>query len=116
MSSPSRQRLLQLFKDRAVSFGCFKLASGKESSYYINSKKALFHSEAVALLGELLWDLTHDLDIQAVGGLEIGAIPMATRGGLALSPQGPAPGGVFRPQAGQGARQPGTDRGDRSFR
>jgi orotate phosphoribosyltransferase len=78
MSSPSRQRLLELFKDRAVSFGRFTLASGKESSYYINSKKAIFHSEAVALLGELLWELTRDLDIQAIGGLEIGAIPMAT--------------------------------------
>src|SRR5258708_5808093 len=78
MSVASRQRLLQLFKDRAILFGNFKLASGKESSYYINSKKALFHSETVALLGEVLWDLTRDLDIQAIGGLEIGAIPMAT--------------------------------------
>jgi orotate phosphoribosyltransferase len=74
----SRQRLLELFKARAVSFGRFTLASGKESTYYINSKKALFHSEAVALLAEALYDLTHDLDIQAVGGLEVGAIPMAT--------------------------------------
>jgi orotate phosphoribosyltransferase len=78
MSEASRRRLLELFKARAVSFGRFKLASGKESTYYINSKKALFYSEAVALLGEALWELTRDLDIQAVGGLEVGAIPMAT--------------------------------------
>ena len=71
MSTPSRRRLLELFKARAVSFGHFTLASGKESTYYINSKKALFHSEAVALLGEALFDLTHDLDVQAVGGLDI---------------------------------------------
>jgi orotate phosphoribosyltransferase len=74
----SHQRLLELFKERAVKFGKFTLASGKESTYYINSKKALFSSEAVALLGEALWDLTHDLQIQAIGGLEVGAIPMAT--------------------------------------
>src|SRR5947209_15003044 len=78
MSSPSRARLLELFKARAVAFGRFTLASGKESSYYINSKKALFHSEAAALLGEALWHTTKDLDIQAIGGLEVGAIPMAT--------------------------------------
>jgi len=72
-----RDRLLKVFKERAVSFGRFTLASGKESTYYINSKKAIFHSEAVWLLGEVLWDMTRDLDIQAAGGLEVGAIPMA---------------------------------------
>src|SRR5579859_5811785 len=46
MTDDSRQRLLSLFKSRAVSFGAFTLASGKQSTYYINSKKALFHSEA----------------------------------------------------------------------
>ena len=74
----ARARLLELFAARAVAFGDFTLASGKKSSYYINSKKVLFHGEAIALLGELLYDATRDLDLQAVGGLEVGAIPMAT--------------------------------------
>ena len=60
MSEASRRCLLELFQSRAVSFGRFTLASGKENTYYLNSKKALFHSESVALLGEALWDLTHD--------------------------------------------------------
>jgi len=38
----ARQRLLTVFKERAFAFGHFKLASGKESTYYINSKKVLF--------------------------------------------------------------------------
>ena len=68
-------------------WGCFvpgpsRLASsscpGKESTYYINSKKVLFHAEAIWLLGDVLWELTQDLNIEAIGGLEIGAIPMAT--------------------------------------
>lgn len=78
LNPKDRQRFLELFRTRAVSFGQFKLASGKESTYYINSKKVLFYSEAVALLGEAIWQSTRDLDIQAVGGLEVGAIPMAT--------------------------------------
>src|SRR6185369_8930574 len=74
----ARSRLLELFRDRAVAFGRFTLASGKESTYYINSKKAIFNAEAIWLLGEVLWQLTKDLNVQAIGGLEVGAIPMAT--------------------------------------
>src|SRR5437867_2537108 len=77
MAGPSRVRLLELFKTRAVSVGRFTLASGKESTYYINSKKVLFNSEAAWLLGDVLWEMTKDLNIQAIGGLEVGAIPMA---------------------------------------
>jgi len=77
MSSSHRDRLLTVFKERAFSFGNFTLASGKQSTYYINSKKAIFHSEASWLLAEVLWDMTRDLQLDAVGGLEVGAIPLA---------------------------------------
>src|SRR5262245_10082954 len=75
--SNTRRRLLHAFQDRAVAFGKFTLASGKESTYYINSKKAIFQSEVVGLLGDVLFEMTKDLDINAAGGLEVGAIPMA---------------------------------------
>jgi orotate phosphoribosyltransferase len=107
MSEASRRRLLELFKTRAVSFGRFKLASGKESTYYVNSKKALFFSEAVALLGEALWELTRDLDIRAIGGLEVGAIPMATAAVLRYHQEGRELEGFFvRKQAkGHGSQE-----------
>ena len=106
MSTP-RARLLELFKARAVAFGDFTLASGKKSSYYINSKKVLFHGEAVALLGELLYESLRDLDLQAVGGLEVGAIPMATAAVLRFQQAGRTLEGFFvRKQAkGHGSQE-----------
>jgi orotate phosphoribosyltransferase len=95
MTNQERARLLELFKTRAVSFGHFTLASGKTSSYYINSKKALFNSEVVRLLGAALWDLTRDLNIQALGGLEVGAIPMATAAALRYDQEGRSLEGFF---------------------
>jgi orotate phosphoribosyltransferase len=73
-----RRRLLELFKSRAVFFGNFTLASGKQSTYYINSKKAIFNAEAVWLLGEVIYQMTRTMNLQALGGPEVGAIPMAT--------------------------------------
>jgi orotate phosphoribosyltransferase len=95
MSEQSRSRLLEVFKARAVSFGRFTLASGKESTFYINSKKALFNAEAVWLLGDVLWDLTKDLKVQAIGGLEVGAIPMATAAALRYHEEGRTLEGFF---------------------
>jgi orotate phosphoribosyltransferase len=82
MTQNSRQRLLELFKERAVSFGRFTLASGKDS------KKAIFNAEAIWLLGDALWHLTKDLNIQGIGGLEVGAIPMATAAALRYHEEG----------------------------
>ncbi len=105
--STSREKLLELFRKRALSFGTFKLASGKESSYYINSKKVLFHAEAIWLLGDVLWELTRDLNIDAIGGLEIGAIPMATAACLRYHENGRTLEGLFvRKEAkGHGSKQ-----------
>src|SRR4051812_2242713 len=107
MMATARERLLKLFRDRALSFGKFVLASGKESSYYINSKKALFHSECAALLGEALYETTKGLDIRAIGGLEVGALPMATAAGIAYHQAGREIEGFFvRKQAkGHGSKE-----------
>src|SRR5262245_61917064 len=75
--SAARTQLLDIFRARAFSFGDFTLASGKKSTYYVNSKKAIFNGAVVNLLSEVLWDMTKDLNIDAAGGLEVGAIPMA---------------------------------------
>jgi orotate phosphoribosyltransferase len=84
----SRTRLLELFKSRAVFFGQFTLASGKQSTYYINSKKAIFNAEAAWLLGDVLFQMTRELNIQAIGGPEVGAIPMATAAAMHYHQEG----------------------------
>jgi orotate phosphoribosyltransferase len=95
-----RSRLLELFKARAFSFGRFTLASGKESTYYVNSKKALFNGEAIALLADVLYELSKDLDLQAVGGPEVGAIPIAAAVALRYHQAGrPMEGFFIRKQA-----------------
>jgi orotate phosphoribosyltransferase len=103
----ARDRLKELYRDRAFSFGTFTLASGKTSSYYINSKKVLFHGEAVALLGELLYQATSDLPIQAIGGLEVGAIPMAAAAAMRYHQHGRSIEGFFvrKETKGHGAKQ-----------
>src|SRR5437016_11774928 len=77
MNPSARARLLEVFKSRAFSFGDFTLASGKKSTYFVNSKKAIFNGDVVNALGDVLWTLTKDLGIEAAGGPEVGAIPMA---------------------------------------
>jgi orotate phosphoribosyltransferase len=103
----SRARLLELFKSRAVFFGQFNLASGKQSSYYINSKKAIFNAETSWLLGDVLYQMTRDFNIQAIGGPEVGAIPMATAAAMRFHEEGRSIEGFYvRKQAkGHGSKE-----------
>jgi orotate phosphoribosyltransferase len=56
----------------------FRLASGKMSRYYVDCKQALSDPEARALIGELIFERLAGLRFDAVGGMEIGAYPIAT--------------------------------------
>lgn len=76
--TPSETQLLQLLKDRSFKRGEFRLASGGISDYYIDGKMTEVFSEAVPLIGEVLYERTKDLGIGAIGGLEVGAVPLTT--------------------------------------
>src|SRR5437660_10061956 len=56
----------------------FTLASGRVSEYYVNCKQLLSHPKYRRILAELIAEHLKGWDIQAVGGMEIGAIPIAT--------------------------------------
>jgi orotate phosphoribosyltransferase len=76
--SDAEQKLLELLKSRSFRLGNFKLASGDTSTYYIDGKMTQVFSEGAYLIGEVLYQHTKDLDVDAIGGLEVGAVPMTT--------------------------------------
>lgn len=69
-------QLLQLLKDRALRFGTFRLASGGTSDHYIDGKMVEVFSRSTRAIGEVLYERTKDLDLDAIGGLEVGAVPL----------------------------------------
>src|SRR5262249_39494592 len=76
--SESEQKLLQLLKERSFKLGQFKLASGDTSNYYIDGRMTAVFSRGAHLIGEVLYERTKDLAIDAIGGLEVGAVPLTT--------------------------------------
>lgn len=75
-----KARLLQLVRERAYKDGIdIVLASGKRSTFYINGKKVSLHPEGLWLIAKLLLEkLKKHPEITAVGGLTIGADPLAS--------------------------------------
>jgi len=73
-----RARLLELIEEYAVQRGHFVLSSGRESHYYLDGRMVALHPEGAYLIGKLLFAQMADLDVQAVGGLTLGADPVAT--------------------------------------
>ena len=70
-------QLLDLIKNLAVVHGKVTLSSGKEADYYIDLRRISLHGTAAPLVGKALRDLTADWDYAAVGGLTLGADPVA---------------------------------------
>jgi orotate phosphoribosyltransferase len=71
-----RNRLFELIKERSFRRGNFTLASGKQSSYYFDSKPTMLHPEGATLLAQLIFDALKDVSADCVGGLEMGAVPL----------------------------------------
>ena len=57
-----------------------KLASGRSSTFYFNMKPTMLHPEGAYLIGSLVLDTVADSPADFVGGLEMGAVPIATSG------------------------------------
>jgi len=63
---------------KAVVHGKVILSSGKEADYYVDLRRITLDHVAAPLVGEVMLNLVADLEFDAVGGLTLGADPVAT--------------------------------------
>ena len=80
-TSAAKPRLVELIKQLAVVHGRVTLSSGLEADYYVDLRRATLHHEAGPLIGQVMLDLLDAngiVDFVAIGGLTMGADPVAT--------------------------------------
>lgn len=77
--SSARQELLRLLATKSFRLGEFKLASGRTSDYYIDCRTTTLDARGAKLTGEVLLEEIHKhgWNVQAIGGLTMGADPLA---------------------------------------
>jgi orotate phosphoribosyltransferase len=73
-----RDDLRKLITDLAVVHGRVVLSSGLEADWYVDLRRATLHHAAAPLVGRVMLDLVDDWEFDAVGGLTLGADPVAT--------------------------------------
>ncbi len=83
-----RDDLLRVIKDRAVVRGDFVLSSGQHATWYIDLRRVLLSGQAAPLAGRVMLAATADLGYDAVGGLTLGADPVAAAMMHAAASQG----------------------------
>ncbi len=74
----SRDKLKEEILNKAVVHGKVILSSGKEADYYVDLRRVTLDAVAAPLVGEVMLELTKGWDFDAVGGLTLGADPVAT--------------------------------------
>ena len=73
-----RTRLIEIIRNRSLQTGEeITLASGRKSSFYFNMKPTMMDAEGAHLIARLVLDNLSDLDADLIGGLEMGAVPLA---------------------------------------
>lgn len=82
LSSSMREQMLQkirkLVQEASLRHGQFRLSSGEPSNYYVDGKKFTLNPEGAYLIGKEIFERLSGQNIEAVGGLSIGADPIAT--------------------------------------
>ena len=74
----AKDQLREEIIKKAVVHGKVILSSGKEADYYVDLRRVTLDHVAAPLIGEVMLELTKDLNYDAVGGLTLGADPVAT--------------------------------------
>ena len=73
----AREDLLAQITDKAVVHGKVILSSGREADWYVDLRRITLDGAAAPLVGEVMLETTADLEYDAVGGLTLGADPVA---------------------------------------
>ena len=73
----ARARLADIIRTRSFGRGDITLASGRKSNFYFNLKPTMLDAEGASLLAELTLDALISEKVDYVGGLEMGAVPIA---------------------------------------
>ena len=74
----ARENLKSEILNKAIVKGKVILSSGKEADFYVDLRRVTLDATAPPLVGEVMLELTKDLSYEAVGGLTLGADPVAT--------------------------------------
>jgi len=90
-----RAELFELIRTRSFGRGRILLASGRESDYYIDMRPTTVHPAGATCVGELICDALEGLPVEFVGGLEMGAVPVATSVAIASHRRGRDIGAFF---------------------
>lgn len=93
-----RERLKQIIKELSYEKRKVTLASGRESDFYFDGKQTTLHPEGGFLTGKLFFEAIKDVEnLEGVGGLTLGADPIATATSIASYLQGqPVPAFIIR--------------------
>lgn len=73
-----RDELRTLIRDLSVVHGEVVLSSGQRADYYVDLRRATLHHRAAPLIGRVMLDVTAGWEYDAVGGLTLGADPVAS--------------------------------------
>lgn len=74
----ARDALLEQIKAKAIVYARVVLSSGQEADWYLDLRRITLDGEAAPLVGQVMLEATADLTYDAVGGLTLGADPVAT--------------------------------------
>jgi orotate phosphoribosyltransferase len=86
-SAAARSRLIEIVRERSFSTGTeTKLVSGRSTNFYFNMKPSMMDPEGGALIAQLMLDALAPGEVDLVGGLEMGAVPLAVA--VAVASQG----------------------------
>jgi orotate phosphoribosyltransferase len=73
-----KERLKKILKEKAIVYKEVKLSSGKKSNYYIDGKIITLSPEGIYLVSKIIFEMIKDKNIDAIGGLTIGADPIVS--------------------------------------